>query len=134
MTDTTILRDELHGLSNDGRVVITVQWWKPNVLVVFRNGRRADRRTGPVAAVAAEVTAARAGLAATTLTDAQARAKLAELTGTPADDACPAATCGALLPIGGYRCVRCGTFPARHAAGALSGATRRGPILLRITP
>ena len=120
------LTDQIHGLSHDEQVVITVQRWQ-NTLVVFRNGRLVGRTTRPVT-VAAEFAAAVATLTPTRLTEEQARARLADL--DIAAQHCQAATCGEQLPVGGHRCPRCGMFPARHAAGAMSGATRRGVVTI----
>lgn len=125
------LVDEAHGMSHDGRVVITVQWWSPNVLIVCRNGARVSRETGGRSALADQLARARAAFGATLSTE-RARERLAELTGADQTLACPVSTCGAILPVGGYRCASCGLSMGRRAAGSLSGANRRGVIALKV--
>lgn len=129
------LVDEAHGMSHDGRVVITVQWWSPNVLIVCRNGARVSRETGGRAALADQLTRARAAFGtapSVALSTGQARERIAELTGADQTLTCPVSTCGAILPIGGYRCASCGLSMGRRAAGSLSGANRRGVIALKV--
>ncbi len=127
------LLGEVHGLSDDGTCVITVQHWKPRALVTFRNGERCAVERGTRERVAARFAQAEAVLARRPLTEDQARAKLLEFgAGEPA--ACPGQACGDQLPVGEYRCVRCGMSPRRHAAGAMSGATRRPAIVIRTGP
>ncbi len=130
-TRTVGLRGEIHALSHDGQVVITVQLWAPGTLVTFRNGTRVARERKTPAAAAARFGQARKALEPTALDDAAARARIAELTGFAVTDTCPSSTCGELLPVGGYRCTRCAMFPARSAAGSLNGA-RVVPGVIRL--
>lgn len=126
---TSRLLFEVHGLSTDGTCVITVQHWSPGTLLTFRNGVRAGTERGTRERITGRFAQAREALTPTELTDAQARDKLRGLAGVePAG--CP---CGEQLPIGGHRCVGCGLSPGQHAAGALSGAYRRPPIMLRVS-
>lgn len=126
---TSRLLSEVHGLSTDGTCVITVQHWSPGTLLTFRNGRRAGCERGTHERITGRFALAREALTATELTEAQARDKLRELARVEPSDC----RCGKQLPVGEHRCVRCGLSQGQHAAGALSGAYRRPPIVLRVS-
>ncbi len=130
-TTTRHLLGEVHGLSNDGQVVITVQHWAPGTLITFRNGRRVASERSSKPATARRLDEARAALAASALTDERARELLTEW-GHQDERACPSDTCGARLPVGWYRCAECGMSLGRWAAGTVSGASRRPAVRIRI--
>lgn len=124
---------ELHGVSEDGTDVITVQRWEGRpgsaTLVVARNGYIVRRRPGRLAAVNAELEQAKDALHALQISDRVARALLAAR--DVGDNHCT--RCGALFPIGAWRCRDCGMSVGQHAAGSQSGAARRGGIAIRVS-
>jgi hypothetical protein len=126
---TSRLLAQVHGLSTDGTCVITVQHWSPGTLLTYRNGVRAGTERGTRERITGRFTQAQEALAPTELTDAQARDKLRELARVEPSDC----RCGKQLPVGEHRCVRCGLSQGQHAAGTLSGAYRRPPIVLRVS-
>ncbi|MEU7802675.1 hypothetical protein AB0B10_25785 [Micromonospora arborensis] len=130
----------LHTLSDDGTCVITAQRWQDpqhasrQWLVVLRNGKHTASAmfTGRrVAELDAELSAIRAaweqhrGL----ITEEQARAYLASLTGEE-PQSCQRDDCGEVLPLGRSACQACGAAAGRVAAGLISGARRRGTLVM----
>lgn len=117
------LVDQVHGLSHDGAVVITVQHWRTgstHALLVFRNGERVSRRASTERSIAGELARARTALTPTGLDDTAARARIAALTGWTTETPCT--RCGGCLPVGGYRCTRCDLSVGRSAAGSVTSA------------
>lgn len=135
---------EIHYLSHDGHVVITVQQWSDPAaapqnprrwLRTIRNGRVEDDREFVGPGGAAELAALRTRIAEaaapTLLTEQQAWRHLAELAQvTPMF--CGHDGCGAALPLAANGCPSCHRHAGQVTGGFLSGARRRGLITWRV--
>jgi hypothetical protein len=132
----------LHCLSQDAKVVITVQRWADQAterqwMRVLRNGQRVRGGSGNLvrdrqfsgarrlAELEIEMQRVRDRFAATALTEEQAWAKLRELAGVERGQCQRADRCGAEQILGWPYCPACGAHEARVASGALSGTRGR---------
>lgn len=131
---------DMHTLSDDDTCVISAQCWQDprrperQWLVVLRNGQPVASGvfTGRrVAALDEQLNTIRTtwmqhrGL----ITEKQARAELARLTGLQPQH-CQKDDCGEVLPLGRDTCQVCGAAAGRVAAGLMSGARRRGELVI----
>lgn len=136
------LREELHCLTHDGKIVITAQRWtdpaapedRPRSwLRLVRNGRQrqVSRFTG--AGAHAELDAFWAGLAEryepTALTEDQMWVRLKEITGTIQSE-CARAGCEGRMPVAWEVCPECGRNARRVAGGAMTANRRRLPDIM----
>lgn len=136
------LRAELHCLSDDGLVVITAQqWFDPQApaqrpvswLRLVRNGKiHQDRRVTGAAAheelqdfwIERAIATARARLE-----EEQMWERLGELAKIRQTE-CVRTDCDGRMPVAWWLCPVCGRDARRVASGSLSGARRRGELLL----
>ncbi|MBM0205772.1 hypothetical protein JNW90_24215 [Micromonospora sp. STR1s_5] len=132
---------ELHTLSNDDTCVITAQRWQDpqradrQWLVVLRNGTQVAGRafTGGrgIERLDAELTRLRAGWARCRgFLDAQMAHTLLERLAGVRPERCAREDCAEVLPLGRRHCQGCGAAAGRVAAGLMSGANRRGVLVL----
>jgi hypothetical protein len=137
-----VLRAELHCLSDDGTVVLTVQRWtdpaapadRPATwLRLVRNGRRREDREFTGADQHQQLEAFWATLveeyARTALTEDQMWVKLRDLTGTVQAE-CASKDCAGRMPVAWPHCPVCRRDSRRVATGSLSGARGRGDIIV----
>jgi len=137
------LHAQLHCLSTDGTVVITVQHWRDPAapkdhprgwIRLVRNGRRREDRRYGGADGQRELESAWAELAAryapTRLDEERMWAKLRELAGVE-PVWCQGADCSIALPVAWWICPTCGRDARRVAGGAMLTARGRGVIVLR---
>jgi hypothetical protein len=127
---------ELHGLSKSGPLITVQRWDGPPpkdggpqhaTVIVAVNGKVTQRVPGTVARCEEELDRVRAALAGRTIaSDKDARAVLAAA-GLPPEDFC---RCGELLPVGCWRCAHCGLSIGRSVSGKMSGARRRGDVVV----
>lgn len=138
------LAGELHCLSEDGQVVITAQRWSdPRApaerpcgwLRLVRNGQvwkteqyAGVRRTAELLQRWRSLTDR---YAATALDSNQMWSTLRELTGIEQSH-CLHSSCSGRIPVGSSRCLVCGRNERSVAAGGLSGARRRGVLILNL--
>ncbi len=140
------LREEIHYLSHDGRVVITGQrWYDPDApaarprswVRLLRNGEvcRDQQVTGRRGHRDLETVWADrvADAAPTRLDEAQMWAKLDELAGIRQTE-CQRSGCHSKMPVGWWICALCGADARRVARGSLSGVQRRAAIVVPVSP
>jgi hypothetical protein len=134
------LDEQIHGLSDDGQTLITVQVWRslrPPARAFFdvcRNGicgLHEAYRGAKLGQLVAEMGSVRRVFAGRELDDAAAWAFL-ETTGRRRSF-CLAEDCGAGLPVGGMRCTECHRAAGTVSSGITSGAARRGAIVCDFT-
>ncbi len=138
------LREEIHYLSNDSRLVITDQrWYDPHApddrprswVRLIRNGRvcRDQQVTGPRRHRELEMFWADrvAEAAPTRLDEAQMWTKLGEVAGIRQTE-CQRKYCHSKMPVGWWICAVCGADARRVARGSLSGVRRHGDIVLPV--
>jgi hypothetical protein len=139
------LATELHSMSEDGQVVITLQHWSDPTapaecprswLRVLRNGQVfTDRRRGggdrrffgPKRALAlnAELARTRARFAPTQLSPDDARTQLRKVAGVEPEQCQRGDRCGAPQILGWPYCPTCGADARKVASGSMSGVRRR---------
>jgi hypothetical protein len=135
---------ELHCLTEDGEVVITAQRWSdPEApaerpcgwLRLVRNGRHWQTVQYCGARRSAELRERWSSLAEryrpTALGVNEMWSKLRQLTGIEQGN-CLHSGCSGTIPVGGGRCLVCGRNERSVAAGELSGARRRGVLVLNL--
>jgi len=144
MPSRACLVGELHCLSEDGQVVITTQRWSnPDApaerpcswLRLVRNGRTWKTVQYCGARRSAELLDRWASLAeryrATALDTNEMWSRLKQLTGIEQGH-CLHSSCSGTIPVGGGRCLVCRRNERNVAAGELSGARRRGVLILNL--